>query len=223
MCLLGALALYDLCAVLTPCGPLRLLLNAVTENQGGEQALNGLLFEADVGQHQGAEQMAQEQKLRARNSQAESTYTNDTLSAGETKSDIERGTPAVDSMKGRENEIISSGTMEQNRRGKLADSAGSNVVKEEHDDVRGVKLGLGDFIFYSVLVSTAARHDFVAFASCTLAVLLGLGLTLLLLIVAGKALPALPISIFLGVFFYFLGRYTLEPYVDTLTFHGIVV
>ena len=28
-CLLGALALYDLCAVLTPCGPLRLLLNAV--------------------------------------------------------------------------------------------------------------------------------------------------------------------------------------------------
>ena len=54
-------------------------------------------------------------------------------------------------------------------------------------------------------------------------VLLGLGLTLLLLIVAGKALPALPISIFLGVFFYFLGRYTLEPYVDNMTFHGIVV
>ena len=89
--------------------------------------------------------------------------------------------------------------------------------------MRGVKLGLGDFIFYSVLVSTAARHDFVTFASCTLVVLLGLGLTLVLLIVAGKALPALPISIFLGVFFYFLGRYTLEPYVDSMTFHGVVV
>jgi len=94
---------------------------------------------------------------------------------------------------------------------------------EDDDGPRGVKLGLGDFIFYSVLVSTAARHDFITFASCTLVVLLGLGMTLLLLIVAGKALPALPISILLGVFFYSVGRYTLEPYIDQMTLNAIIV
>ena len=86
-----------------------------------------------------------------------------------------------------------------------------------------MRLGLGDFIFYSVLVSTAARHGFITFASCTLVVLLGLGLTLLLLIAAGKALPALPISILFGALFYFVGRFILEPYVNQMTLSGLHV
>jgi presenilin 1 len=239
-CLLGALALYDLCAVLTPCGPLRMLLNAVNENQGGEQALSGLLFEADVGQHQSAEAMAEAQRTQATTQRAQATARpyaaepkSGSMSAGESKGDgdLEQGSAA------RAVSGASSGRGGDDNGGggsKVADPARrrpppprprpqQHVADEEDDGVRGVKLGLGDFIFYSVLVSTAARHDFVTFASCTLVVLLGLGLTLLLLIVAGKALPALPISIFLGVFFYFLGRYTLEPYVDNMTFHGVVI
>lgn len=228
-CLLGALALYDLCAVLTPCGPLRLLINAVTENEGGEQALNGLLFEADVGQHQGAEEIAQSQRLHSRIGQARNTQTlvqtHNTVSAGETKSDLEHGDALLSSVNDKKDAHDDGNNKLLNRENMQATVANSvaPAPASAENDVRGVKLGLGDFIFYSVLVSTAARHDFVTFASCTLVVLLGLGLTLLLLIVAGKALPALPISIFLGVFFYFLGRYTLEPYVDTLTFHGIVI
>ena len=59
----------------------------------------------------------------------------------------------------------------------------------------------GDFIFYSVLVSKAAQYSFATFIACFLVILAGLGGTLVLLSVYHQALPALPISIFLGVVF----------------------
>jgi presenilin 1 len=43
-----------------------------------------------------------------------------------------------------------------------------------------------------------------------------LGLTLLLLAVYGKALPALPISIFLGVTFYVMTRFSLQPWIQEI-------
>ena len=44
-CLLICLAFYDLCAVLTPCGPLKCLVNLVIDKG---RPLPGLLYEADV-------------------------------------------------------------------------------------------------------------------------------------------------------------------------------
>lgn len=79
-----------------------------------------------------------------------------------------------------------------------------------------IRLGLGDFIFYSVLVSKAALFSWTTFCATTLVILVGLGMTLLLLASLGKALPALPISIFLGVSFYLTTRYLLEPWVEEL-------
>ncbi|KAG2446836.1 hypothetical protein HYH02_008396 [Chlamydomonas schloesseri] len=76
-----------------------------------------------------------------------------------------------------------------------------------------IKLGLGDFIFYSMLVGRAAMYDFMTVFAAYLAIIAGLGLTLLCLAVFQKALPALPFSIALGVAFYFLTRLTLEPFI----------
>jgi len=59
-------------------------------------------------------------------------------------------------------------------------------------------------------------YSFTAFAVCSLAILAGLGLTLLLLAVYGKALPALPISIALGVVFYLTTRFLAEPWVQAI-------
>jgi hypothetical protein len=94
-----------------------------------------------------------------------------------------------------------------------------NAAEQDNDTTperNSIRLGLGDFIFYSILVSKAALYSFTTFAACTLAILTGLGLTLLLLAVYGKALPALPISIFLGVVFYVITRYSMEPWIQEI-------
>ena len=54
-----------------------------------------------------------------------------------------------------------------------------------------------------------------------LAIIAGLGITLLLLALTRKALPALPVSIALGVAFYFLTRLSMEPFAVPLALNAI--
>jgi presenilin 1 len=84
---------------------------------------------------------------------------------------------------------------------------------EDVEEQNSIRLGLGDFIFYSVLVAKAAQYSFATFAACILVILAGLGGTLVLLSVYHHALPALPISIFLGVVFYIVTRLFIEPWI----------
>jgi Presenilin len=86
----------------------------------------------------------------------------------------------------------------------------------EHPARNTIRLGLGDFIFYSVLTARAALYSFTTFAACCLVILAGLGGTLILLSVYHHALPALPISIFLGVAFYLLTRFFAEPWIESV-------
>lgn len=103
-----------------------------------------------------------------------------------------------------------------NQEGRIFEDLREQNAVEERKERTSIKLGLGDFIFYSILVSKAALYSYTTFAVCTLAILSGLGLTLLLLAVYGQALPALPISIFLGVVFYLFTRYVMEPWVKDI-------
>ncbi|KAF9933164.1 hypothetical protein FBU30_006330 [Linnemannia zychae] len=75
---------------------------------------------------------------------------------------------------------------------------------DDDDDGGGLKLGLGDFVFYSVLIARAAMFDW------------GMNATIFLLAIYQKALPALPISICFGMLFYFATRFALVPFLAVL-------
>ena len=108
---------------------------------------------------------------------------------------------------------------EQRRgRGRRAGAGGDAEARDEEDFLPdSLKLGLGDFIFYSIMVGRASMYDMMTAFSCYVAILAGLGGTLAALAIVRKALPALPFSIALGIAFYFLTRLCLEPFAVPLS------
>ncbi|WZY92899.1 hypothetical protein YC2023_065228 [Brassica napus] len=184
--LLVALALYDLAAVLLPVGPLRLLVEMAISR---DEDIPALVYEARPVIRDDS-RLVQRRVWREQRSNV-----ND--------DDVENNVVRAEEEEEQRSEEISV---------PLIDSSSSSSRPETFLEGIGlgasgaIKLGLGDFIFYSVLVGRAAMYDLMTVYACYLAIIAGLGVTLMLLSVYQKALPALPVSIMLGVVFYFLAR-----------------
>merc|ERR1719410_876215 len=258
--LLIMLALYDLCAVLTPCGPLKALVGLM--QQKGSPEMPGLLYEAELPpqvHRPSSQSRVSSQPSSANYSEPVNDSNNDPntvllplaiarlyrLPILSEDNSVSNSSPLLGSSELRsevravlpnngariETKTAADGTKrylvfdrhDTIKRTLLVDSQG-RVFEElddddESDDGKGsnsIKLGLGDFIFYSLLVSKAVMYSFTTFIACMLVILAGLGLTLVLLSVYHQALPALPISIFLGVFFYPLTRNIIEPFTENI-------
>lgn len=274
--LLFMLALYDLCAVLTPCGPLKALVNLMSRDDAPE--MPGLLYEAELPPEarrpgstkpnqdssrctaaEGVEgtievplAIARVYNLPVLSIPAESeSILGSFQSSGKSsnapllKADESNGvnipenpTPGqlnanvmirVPQQGGRIEKAKRNGQtvfIERDRHGTPkrvlnVDRLGRVFAESTEDFENGessntIRLGLGDFIFYSVLVAKAAQYSFTTFVACVLVILAGLGGTLVLLSVFHQALPALPISICLGIFFYFVTRLFMEPWVENM-------
>ena len=114
-------------------------------------------------------------------------------------------------------------TLVQKRKDPLPGLLYTAHVKEEEGVAPPIKLGLGDLVFYSVLVAQAAQYDFCTAVACFIAILAGLCAPLALLVLTGRALPALPISIMLGVVFFFTTRMVVTPMVAGLAESGVTI
>jgi len=289
-CLLVMLALYDLCAVLTPCGPLKALVSLM--QQEGSPDMPGLLYEAELpaeisrpvnrsSSSSPPSNANYDESVRSVDDQPPSNanYTQPssssstpnttmlplaiariyrlpiipaTASASTTAPLLQNTDHIQTSNNYTPAQLLSKVQAVLPNSGARIDTVTNNadgkpryVVRDRHGNIKRtllldnngrvfeevdddddsstsfkekstIKLGLGDFIFYSVLVSKAAMYSFTTFMACMLVILAGLGMTLVLLSVYHKALPALPISIFLGVTFYLVTRLVIEPWIEDI-------
>lgn len=85
----------------------------------------------------------------------------------------------------------------------LSPSLLSLSSQDELFEDRGVSMGLGDFIFYGLLVGLTCRgrdtYDYYATVAVLESIFMGVVATLIILVVRKQAIPALPISLSLGL------------------------
>lgn len=202
---LAVISVWDLIAVLTPKGPLRILVETAQERN--EQIFPALIYS--------------------------STYMYPYMAMA-TNGENERPTRSnsTDDSHGFTQEWVNTHANRAAQRQLEVHEAPSGQVRtqiheqpqQHEDEERGVKLGLGDFIFYSVLVGKASSYgDWNTTLACFVAILIGLCLTLLLLAIFKKALPALPISITFGLIFYFATKEIVSPFADSLSSEQVFI
>lgn len=229
--LLLFLSFWDLFAVLAPCGPLKMLVNQI-EKKG--KPLPGLLYEADMpSAHTQIESDDAMQRNNLENH--ESVHQAESLphEGYYQQLDAEEGhSTKVDAKSTRKSlgneqpfdcdvegdEPSSGGSHKINRGGILAerrDNESHGYYGYEIEDCAGtIKLGLGDFVFFSVLCGRSAMFDFSTFVSSVLCIWVGLFGTMIFMNMRGSSMPALPMSLLLGVPFYFFVSFALTPMID---------
>ncbi|CAG9832101.1 unnamed protein product [Diabrotica balteata] len=208
---LAVISVWDLVAVLLPKGPLRILVETAQERN--EQIFPALIYSSTF------------------------MYTYTSMATGDVpsvpRSDSEDHGFTQDWVANRANRVAQRRLDVDSEPSRVAqrqlevhsDPSGQPRTQIHQDpEERGVKLGLGDFIFYSVLVGKASSYgDWNTTLACFVAILIGLCLTLLLLAIFKKALPALPISITFGLIFYFATKEIVSPFTDSLSNEQIFI
>ncbi|KNE64587.1 hypothetical protein AMAG_19249 [Allomyces macrogynus ATCC 38327] len=221
MILLALLVLWDLFAVLSPYGPLRALLNTVKERN---QNIEMLVY--SVGACVWFMSAAPGAPRRPGGSPAAPA----TLLPGLAPDDPPVPTQSSES-EGSLRRLVDPGTTAATAPAPLAQAAprvpstlaDAEDDDDDDDDDSGLKLGLGDFVFYSVLTARAAMTDWVTTIACIIAVTTGMTMTILLLAITRKALPALPISITFGIVFYLGSAFSLVPFTQMVANQRLLV
>uniref|UniRef100_A0A0X3P1V8 Presenilin n=2 Tax=Schistocephalus solidus TaxID=70667 RepID=A0A0X3P1V8_SCHSO len=264
--LLGALAIWDLVAVLCPKGPLRMLVEMAHERQ--QPLFPAMIYSTTVAYllaDENPDAAEQQQGSTHVSSADQSDRTEQGLFVGQTPgqkagTSTEAGNtgrrphgrhhkqnPSTEMSNGVGGLSVAEGDFtETSNTPPLAADAdhplahemtpiaqnstatpGWSRLRELQEDLvarqeTGVKLGLGDFIFYSLLVGRAAVDgDVLTVVACYVAILVGMCITIVALSLVGKALPALPVSIACGILFYFTTALVISPFIAATSEHRL--
>eukprot|EP00092_Neocalanus_flemingeri_P018337 GFUD01019846.1.p1 GENE.GFUD01019846.1~~GFUD01019846.1.p1 ORF type:complete len:464 (-),score=141.26 GFUD01019846.1:1306-2697(-) len=233
---LAVISLWDLFAVLAPFGPLRILVETAQERN--EQIFPSLIYSsgmvyalvgmADTEREEEEGPVAPRRQGRTGSAGGEERGERESSGGGQRSRGETRQEGGEDARDGFSDTWVRENT-ERSRERAVRAGAGprSGVVTElveEDEEDKGVKLGLGDFIFYSILVGKASSYgDWNTTLACFVAILIGLCLTLVFLALFRRALPALPISIAFGLMFYFLTKEIVTPFCDALSSKQIFI
>ncbi|RCI04844.1 hypothetical protein CU098_009358 [Rhizopus stolonifer] len=209
-----AIAIYDLFAVLCPAGPLNLLISIAQER---DEEIPALIYSAGMASFDTPESEAvmgyrTQESNRAPSASFWSWLPFSRKNEGYRTIDNEQDVDSV-------NELDDMSNHQQMFR----ITSQSESEEEEEEEMNAIKLGLGDFIFYSVLVGKASRTDIVTLCLCIIAILIGLALTILILTLKRQALPALPFSIFFGTVTYAIGYFMTGPMIRQLTLDVVLL
>lgn len=215
--ILVALVIWDLFAVLHRYGPLQSLVKAARERG---DPLPALVYDTNP-EHIGRDESAPPAILAVKRTKGRS---------GGRRAEVEGtatgGTEAdTEAEEGGNRRLFRRRRVQDeeddSERGAAAES--EEVMERDEEEEMGVgtlgahlKLGLGDFVFYSILVAQASQEGAMTTVASFVAILAGLSVTLFLVTVYRKALPALPISICAGLLFHFLTRFTVQPLIEHL-------
>jgi presenilin 1 len=219
--ILGVISIWDLIAVLCPKGPLRILVETAQER--GEPIFPALIYSSTIVYMITAVDPPSEPQYTSIN-----TNTNNAVNVDEPLTEEQRNERVITRNNNARRQLIPRSDVPQNgtRRepARYVIERSNSPVPDDDDDEKGVKLGLGDFIFYSILLAKAsALGDWNVTIACYVSLLIGLCLTLLLLAIFRKALPALPISITFGLVLYFSTVYIIGPFSAELSLEQVFI
>lgn len=204
--LLALISVWDLVAVLCPFGPLRILVE--TAHSRNDNLFPAMVYSSTI--MYSLVNMADVDKTINQN-RNKNTDANTQESVANNRTSDRQSENVRNRNYGSTDPINSEQTNTQ-------------AEEKDKDEENGVKLGLGDFIFYSILVGKASiLGDWNTVIACVVAILIGLCLTLVLLAVFHKPLPALPISLFFGLIFYFSTNLVVRPFYEALTFKQVFI
>lgn len=223
--LLGLLVIYDACVVLCPHGLLKMLIKKSEERGDAIPALiySTAVYTTKIGYGNEEEDKEEYREIPADDEDLEDDEGSGSGSSSGASNELAEDDPLLDNkpqttqplLPRREEDTLSVEVEGEKPKKK------KKHHKDDDDDDQGIRLGLGDFCFYGILITRAARLGWDLVILCVFAVILGLSLTLLILAWLERPLPALPLSLILGILFFIIGAMTFRPFDDVLRLSSI--
>lgn len=210
--LLVLLVIWDLFAVLAPYGPLNLIINLAEKR--GVIDMPGLIYTTDPKSQSQSNSKSksgsrQENKV---NQSAKELFPNQNID--EKQNEQEK---SVDLQQYQSEQARQQQEEEDSKSESSTQVASNNQASFEE---RGINMGLGDFSFFGLMVAITCRDkkgkDLLTSLAVIESLLMGIIITLLILAIARRALPALPIPILLALLVAPIASRFVDPLVNSL-------